>query len=278
MAKQEETLENETVVDEEVSEGAPESGEVIEGEVIDAEVVETEVVEPEVADDEGEAPEIEAEVVEEAEGEVVDPEAQLQEKLEEAEAMAQEYLGGWQRAQATFENYRKRMQKEREEWRTTSNARLLGKLLPILDDFDRAFSMMPESLKDDAWFSGIKLIQRKIQSILETENVKPMEAEPGDTFDPKFHQAVLHQETEDFEDGQIMTVVEKGYVLGKRVLRPAMVVVAKAPPEPVPEEDAEEAQEPASKPEAEAESEAEASTAGGPESNDEQETEAETEA
>jgi len=272
MAKQEETLKNETNVDQEMSEGAPESGEVIEGEV-----VETEVVEPEVAGDEGEAPEVEAEIVEEAEGEAMGPEAQLQEiqaKLEEAEAMAQEYLGGWQRAQATFENYRKRMHKEREEWRATSNARLLGKLLPILDDFDRAFSMMPESLKDDAWFSGIKLIQRKIQSILETENVKPMEAEPGDTFDPKFHQAVLHQETEDFEDGQIMTVVEKGYVLGKRVLRPAMVVVAKAPPEPAPEEDAEETQEP----EAEADPEATASTDGGSESNDEQGKEAETEA
>ncbi len=211
---------------------------MIEGEVIDAEVVETEVVELEAAGAETEA--VEAEVVSEAEVDVEGSEAQLQaiqEKLEEAEATAQEYLGGWQRAQATFENYRKRMQKEREEWRATSNAQLLGKLLPILDDFDRAFSMMPESLKDDAWFSGIKLIQRKIQSILETENVAPMDAEPGDTFDPKFHQAVLHQETEDFEDDQIMTVVEKGYVLGKRVLRPAMVVVAKAPPEPEPEEE-----------------------------------------
>jgi molecular chaperone GrpE len=238
MAKKEENVENE--VTEETVEGAedvPESGDVIEGEVIDAEVVESEVVEPELAD--AEAEEVEAEVV--GDGEAEGPEAQLQEiqeKLAEAEATAQEYLGGWQRAQATFENYRKRMQKEREEWRATSNARLLGKLLPILDDFDRAFSMMPESLKDDAWFSGIKLIQRKIQSILETESVEPMDAEPGDTFDPKFHQAVLHQETEDFEDGQIMTVVEKGYVLGKRVLRPAMVVVAKAPPEPEPEEEA----------------------------------------
>jgi molecular chaperone GrpE len=194
--------------------------------VIEGEVVESKVVDEESSD--------ESEVDAGEPGEPEGPEAQLQAieaKLEEAEELAQDYLGGWQRAQATFENYRKRMQKEREEWRNTSNARLLGKLLPILDDFDRAFSMMPESLKDDAWFSGIKLIQRKIQSILETENVKPMDAESGDNFDPKYHQAVLHQETEDFEDGQIMTVVEKGYILGKRVLRPAMVVVAKAPPE-----------------------------------------------
>ena len=240
MAKNEEKLEND-VETMEASQEASESSEVIEGEVIESEVVDPEVIAPEGV--ESEEPEVE--IVDE-EGEVIEtegaesPEARLeaiQAKLAEAEDVAQEYLGGWQRAQATFENYRKRMQKEREEWRTTSNARLLGKLLPILDDFERAFSMMPESLKDDAWFSGIKLIQRKIQSILETENVKPMDAEPGDTFDPKYHQAVLHQETEDFEDGQIMTVVEKGYLLGKRVLRPAMVVVAKAPPEPEPEEE-----------------------------------------
>ena len=234
MAKNEEKLENDVNVEE--VEGASASGEVIEGEVVESEAVDPEIIEPEVEIVDEEPGAAEAEVVDEIQG----PEAQLQEiqaKLEEAEEIAQEYLDGWQRAQATFENYRKRMQKEREEWRVTANARLLGKLLPILDDFDRAFSMMPESLKDDAWFSGIKLIQRKIQSILETENVKPMDVEPGDNFDPKFHQAVLHQETEDFEDGQVMTVVEKGYVLDKRVLRPAMVVVAKAPPEPEPEEE-----------------------------------------
>lgn len=255
MAKKEEKLENEVTVEEveaEEAESAADSGDVIEGEVIDAEVVEPEVVE---AESEEPKTEDDVEGVEESAG----PETQLQEieaKLSEAEAMAQEYLGGWQRAQATFENYRKRMQKEREEWRSTSNARLLGKLLPILDDFDRAFSMMPESLKDDAWFSGIKLIQRKIESILETENVQPMDAEPGDTFDPKYHQAVLHQETEDFEDGQIMTVVEKGYTLGKRVLRPAMVVVAKAPPEPEPEDEKhEEAEAAEAEPEVEAQDE-----------------------
>ncbi len=250
MAKKEEKLENEVTVEEvdaEEAERVPESDDMIEGEVIDAEVVETE------------ESETQEEIAADVEVEVAGPEDRVQEvqaKLEEAEAMAQEYLGGWQRAQATFENYRKRMQKEREEWRATSNARLLGKLLPILDDFDRAFSMMPDSLKDDAWFSGIKLIQRKIESILETENVQPMDAEPGDTFDPRYHQAVLHQETEDFEDGQIMTVVERGYMLGKRVLRPAMVVVAKAPPEPEPEVEEQAGVEPESESEAETQAEA----------------------
>ena len=121
-----------------------------------------------------------------------------------------------------------------------SNATLLSKLLPILDDFERAFSVMPDSLKDDAWFSGIKLIQRKIESILETEKVQPIDAGPGDTFDPQYHQAVLHQETDEFEDGQIMTVVEKGYMLGKRVLRPSMVVVAKEPVAEQPSDEEEE--------------------------------------
>jgi molecular chaperone GrpE len=188
-----------------------------------------------------------AEAVEEAEA-LEDPAAlisDLEEKLAEAEAklaeveaQAAEYKDGWQRTQASFANFRKRTEAERANWRSNANAQLLARLLPILDDFKRAFDAVPEAIEDNGWLDGIQLIRRKVRAILDTENVTPIELEPGDPFDPQYHEAVLHQEVEGFDDGEVVAVVESGYMLGNRVLRPAMVVVAKAPAKPASEEDA----------------------------------------
>lgn len=160
--------------------------------------------------------------------------AELTEKLAEAEKQAAEFKDGWQRAQANFANFRKRNEAEQSQWRLTANAALLSRILPVLDDFNRAFDNLPEDIADNAWLSGIKLIQKKVQNVLDTESVKRIELKPGDMFDPMVHQAVVMQETEDFEDGQVMAVVQQGYILGERVLRPSMVIVAKAPAKPVP--------------------------------------------
>lgn len=154
----------------------------------------------------------------------------LQTKLDEAERKAAEYLDGWQRSQASFANFRKRSEAEQESWRVTANAALLTRLLPVVDDFERAFEVMPEELKDNPWLNGMRLIYRKLQSVLEVECVQPIALEPGDAFDPMYHQAVLYQEVPGFEEGQIVAQVEKGYILGERVLRPAAVVVAKGTP------------------------------------------------
>jgi molecular chaperone GrpE len=169
---------------------------------------------------------------------------QLEAQLAEAEQKAAEYLDGLQRSQASFANYRKRTETEQVSWRSVANATLLGRLLPVLGDFERAFQALPKDFEGHPWLSGITLIQRKIAGILEAENVKPIELQPGDTFDPLYHQAVLYQEVPGFEDGQIVAEVECGYILGERLLRPSMVVVAKAPPrapepEPEPEPEAE---------------------------------------
>jgi len=155
---------------------------------------------------------------------------QLEAQLVEAEQKAAEYLDGLQRSQASFANYRKRTEAEQVSWRGVANAALLGRFLPVLDDFERAFQALPEELAEHPWLGGISLIQRKIAGILEAENVKPIQLQPGDAFDPLYHQAVLYQEVAGFEDGQIVAEVERGYILGERVLRPASVVVAKAPP------------------------------------------------
>ena len=153
----------------------------------------------------------------------------MEERLDEAEKKAAEYLDGWQRTQASFANYRKRTEAEQAHWRSAANANLLARLLPILDDFQRAFDALPADFEGHSWLSGIKLIQRKIRAILDAESVVAIELSPGDSFDPLYHQAVVYQEVEGFEDGQIVAEVEKGYILGDRVLRPSMVVVAKAP-------------------------------------------------
>ncbi len=175
--------------------------------------------------------------------------AQLEVQLAEAEQKAAEYLDSLQRSQAALANYRKRTEAEQISWRSVANAALLARLLPILDDFERAFQALPADYKGQAWLDGIALIQRKIAGILEAENVRRIVVQPGDTFDPLYHQAVLHQEVAGFEEGQIVAEVEAGYMLGERVLRPVAVVVAKAPAvSPPPEPEVVEMKTPASPP------------------------------
>jgi molecular chaperone GrpE len=149
----------------------------------------------------------------------------LQTELEQLQAQASEYLDGWQRARAEFANYRKRMEVEREELRRSSNETLLLKLLPVVDDFERAFQTLPEDLADTPWMNGITMILRKLQSVLETENVTPIQA-AGQPFDPQWHQAILQEETTEHPDGHVTEEMQRGYRLGDRVLRPSMVKVA----------------------------------------------------
>jgi len=160
-------------------------------------------------------------------GEVVSEVEQLEKAFEEAKSEAEEYLDGWRRAQAEFSNYKKRQRAEQAKVRELANANLLRKLLPVLDDFDRAISTMPEGVEKLSWTQGLLMVKRKLEAILETEGVEPIEAEEA-SFDPYYHEAVTHEEMPGYEEGQIIGEVQKGYVLGDRVLRPALVRVAKA--------------------------------------------------
>lgn len=153
----------------------------------------------------------------------------LRVELEEAKSQAAEYLDGWQRAQAAFSNYRKRQAGERLQMMALASADLLRKLLPVVDDFGRAMETFPESFVREAWFEGFTLIKHKLDAILEQEGVKPIESE-GQVFDPRFHEAVTYEVAEGFEEGQIIGEVQAGYMAGERVLRPALVRVAKAAP------------------------------------------------
>jgi len=149
----------------------------------------------------------------------------LRSRLEEEKARAEKCLANWQRAEADLANYKRRAEQDRLELVKFANASLIGKLLPVLDDFDRAIAAMPEEVSGQAWAEGIKLIDRKLRTLLEQEGVTPIEA-LGKEFDPYVHEAVLREDGE----GDVEVVVEelqKGYKLHDRVLRPTMVKVGK---------------------------------------------------
>ena len=146
----------------------------------------------------------------------------LKSQLEAAEARADEYKYSWARSQAEFQNYKKRVERDNEMMYAGMKGDIIKKVLPVLDDLERAMLNRPV---EDAWASGIDLIVRKLQSILEVEGVIRIEA-AGTTFDPNFHEAISHEAADGFESGQVIEVVQNGYRLGDRVIRPAMVRVA----------------------------------------------------
>ncbi|MBN1179642.1 MAG: nucleotide exchange factor GrpE [Anaerolineae bacterium] len=166
--------------------------------------------------------------------------AQLQADLEAAQAQAAEYLDGWRRSQAEFSNYRKRQEADWQRRVELSNAGLIASVLPVLDDLGRALRTLPVGLERLTWIEGVLIIFRKLEKILEMEGVKPIETE-GLRFDPLVHEAITYEELAGYEDGQIIGEVQRGYMLGERVIRPALVRVAKAPlpaePAPRVEED-----------------------------------------
>ncbi len=179
--------------------------------------------------------EAKAEVIEQeqVEGESVTEEGrdepeELRDKLEQAEAQVAEYLDGWQRTQAEFSNYKKRQEAERARMTSLANMAVLRKLLPVVDDFERALATLPADLSQLTWCEGILLIRAKLDAILDSEGVKPIETE-GQVFDPRYHEAVTYEQVPGYEDSQIIGEVQRGYTLGERVLRPALVRVAKAP-------------------------------------------------
>jgi molecular chaperone GrpE len=176
--------------------------------------------EAEVVEQPGSAGEVEAPEVDEVE--------KLRNELQEARDEAEEYLDGWRRTQAEFSNYRKRQRADGEQVRELANAGLLRNLLPVLDDFERAIATVPDGIRKLSWIQGLLMVKRKLEVVLESEGVEPIEA-TGEKFDPYYHEAVTYEEIPGYEEGQIIGEVQQGYVLGDRVLRPALVRVAKAP-------------------------------------------------
>lgn len=143
-------------------------------------------------------------------------------QLKEAEAKIIEYKDGWARAQAEFQNYKKRVERDNDLIRYSMKGDIIKKVLPALDDLERALQNRPT---DDAWANGIELVVRKFQNIMENEGLKRIEAK-GMAFDPNFHEAISHEASDEVQSGYVIDVVQNGYTLGERVIRPALVRVA----------------------------------------------------
>jgi molecular chaperone GrpE len=143
-----------------------------------------------------------------------------------AEQEAGDARAAWQRTAADFANYRRRTEQEREAMLGLANEFLLRKLLVVVDDFERALAAMPPELQRLGWIEGLWAIDRKFKSLLESEGLTPIEAQ-GKPFDPHEHEAVLQEETDKAPDGTVTNELQRGYRLRDRVLRPAMVAVAK---------------------------------------------------
>lgn len=146
----------------------------------------------------------------------------LRKKLEEAASKTTEYKDSWLRSQAEFQNYRKRIERDNELTYLSLKGDIIKKILPVLDDLERA---LQNRSGDDAWASGIELVARKFQNILQTEGVKKIEA-VGVEFDPNLHEAISHEPADGVQSGHVIGVVQNGYMLGERVIRPALVRVA----------------------------------------------------
>jgi len=148
---------------------------------------------------------------------------ELERRVVEAEASRDEYLDHLQRLKADFDNYRKRTLRDQEQVVAHAHERLVKELLPILDDLHRALDAA--EVHDEATVvEGVRLVQRSLLAALEREGLVEIETEGA--FDPHVHEALLAQPSEGAEPGSVVQVIQKGYRLGDRVLRPALVVVA----------------------------------------------------
>ncbi|HUX88486.1 MAG TPA: nucleotide exchange factor GrpE [Chloroflexota bacterium] len=155
---------------------------------------------------------------------------QLEKELEETRSKAQSFLDLAQRTQADFLNYKRRIEGERSDFARNARADVIVKLLPVVDDFERAIASRPPSIANSDWVQGMLLIDRKLKSSLEGLGVKPIEP-VGKPFSPWEEEALLHEPSEKYPADSVTRVLRSGYTMDGKVIRPAQVVVSSGPPE-----------------------------------------------
>jgi molecular chaperone GrpE len=147
--------------------------------------------------------------------------------LADLQRQRDEYHDRLLRTAAEFDNYRKRVERERRDLAETAAADVLTDLLGIVDDFERALQIDITGDDAAAYRRGVELIHQQLLDLLRKRGVTPIAALGAD-FDPRYHQAVIHEPSDQHRDGEVMAELRRGYRLGERLLRPAMVKVAKA--------------------------------------------------
>jgi molecular chaperone GrpE len=154
------------------------------------------------------------------------PAASVSSELADLQRERDDYKDRLLRKSAEFDNYRKRIERERREQADQSVVDLLQQLLLIVDDFDRALTV-DAGEGGSAYRKGVELIHGKLHDLLRKQGVTAIDA-LGTDFDPNLHQAVVHEESPEHREGEVIGELRKGYMMNDRLLRPAMVKVAKA--------------------------------------------------
>ncbi len=150
----------------------------------------------------------------------------LQKEAQDNKAKAEEYFDGWQRERADFLNYKKRVDRDAVNMQTNTLSAVVKNFLVILDDLERALKNRPAA-EAEGWVDGIQLISNKLKKLLENQGVEQLTTNIGDEFDPNFHEAISHEDHAELESGKIIEVLQAGYKIGERTIRPAMVRVAR---------------------------------------------------
>ena len=145
----------------------------------------------------------------------------LERILAETNLKADYYLESWKRSQADFANYKRRLEQEKLEMGVYANTQLILAVLPILDDFERAFLAISHKHAKTDWVEGIRLVERKLKTTLEAQGLTAIQS-VGETFDPNVHEAVMHVKG---EDGKVVQELQKGYRLHDKIIRPSKVAV-----------------------------------------------------
>jgi molecular chaperone GrpE len=157
--------------------------------------------------------------------------AQLEAAVAKLEVEKKENFDKYLRAVADLENYRKRNKRDLDDARAEAKTKVLKEMLPVVDNLERAVEHAEKSQDPGAVVDGIRLVLRQFLTAFERVDVTPVDA-ANQPFDPNLHEAISQQETDEFPPGTVVTVLQRGYRLGDRLLRPALVVVAKAKPAP----------------------------------------------
>lgn len=149
----------------------------------------------------------------------------LMEKLQTAQDEATKNMAGWQRTLAEFQNYKRRTERERSELTQKASLEALTKILPIMDDFERALLNIPEELQGNPWMNGVELILGKFNKLMDDYDVTAIDP-VGERFDPNLHQAIGMDDSDEVESGHVIETLQKGFQRGDVLLRPALVRVA----------------------------------------------------
>lgn len=165
-----------------------------------------------------------SELEDELQGDTTEIVDEIKEDLERAQCEAADYLDNLKRLKAEFDNFRKRMLKEQSEFLKLAAQQVIGELLPVIDNFERALAHEIHGDQIEEYKGGMQMVYKQLKESLSKEGLKALEP-VGEPFDPTRHEAMMTMESDEYPEGTVIKVIEKGYLLKDRVIRPAKVAV-----------------------------------------------------